>query len=162
MQNEFINRSDIHGHGSDLDVSQRPAYPMWEKPKDGTGAHWERPEQQPVRQEILHSIERPGITPVFGTTVPPKGLSGSIRRYAFKFSEGTFAHWFALIFADRIQVWEGIFDDLIHGHVPNIYKEMGGPAERKYNPKGFQKKAIITGLCLISIPLIVMYFARKD
>jgi hypothetical protein len=48
------------------------------------GYSWERPPQQPITTEILHSIERPDVTSVFGTSTPPSGLSGSIRRFAFR------------------------------------------------------------------------------
>ncbi|MCC2633132.1 MAG: hypothetical protein K0S48_1018 [Ramlibacter sp.] len=44
-----------------------------------------------------------------------------------------------------MNVVEGIIDDLAHGHVPNIFREMGGPAEWKYNRQGFIRKAVIAG-----------------
>jgi hypothetical protein len=50
-----------------------------------------------------------------------------------------------LLFADRVNVVEGILDDLAHGHVPNLFAEMGGPAEWKYNRQGFIRKAMIAG-----------------
>ena len=47
------------------------------------------------------------MTPVFGTACPPKGLSGLIRRTAYrKYSEGRAAHWLLLIAADRVDAWE--------------------------------------------------------
>jgi hypothetical protein len=94
--------------------------------------------------EILHSNERPGVTRVFGTSVPPTGLSGMLRRYAFRFSEGSSGHWMTLILADRINVVEGIIDDLAHGHIPNIWAERGWNAEWKYNRNGMIKKIAIT------------------
>lgn len=54
--------------------------------------------------EILRSNERPGLTPVFGTSTPPSGLSGMLRRAAFKFSENDLRHWLILLFADRVNV----------------------------------------------------------
>lgn len=59
-----------------------------------------RPEQQPVTVEVLHSNERPNITAVFGTSTPPAGLSGVIRRYAFKQRELGYGHWLPLLLAD--------------------------------------------------------------
>lgn len=42
------------------------------------------------------------MTPVFGTSTPPKGISGAMRKYAYrKYSEGRAAHWLVLIAADR-------------------------------------------------------------
>ena len=38
----------------------------------------------------------------------------------------------------------GLLQDLAHGHVPNIYREMRGPTELRYNRAGFVKKAAVT------------------
>jgi tetrahydromethanopterin S-methyltransferase subunit B len=134
----------IKGWGIDADNSNYPNYPM----KHYTGAdyqriHYAKPQQQPVNVEVLHSNERPTITSVFGTSTPPRGLSGALRRYAFKFSEGSAAHWMTLILADRVNAVEGIVDDLASGHVPNIFKERGWNAEWKYNKAGVIKNVAI-------------------
>ena len=47
--------------------------------------------------------------------------------------------------ADRIGVVEGIMDDLKKGHVPNIFAELGWPAEWKHNKKGFLLKMALIG-----------------
>jgi hypothetical protein len=133
----------IQGWGADLDHQHRPAYPKERTPPRLEGLHWSQPEQQPVEAEILHSTERPGLTPVFGTSVPPSGLSGMIRRTAFKYSENDMRHWLMLLFADRINMVEGIADDLVKGHVPNIFAEMGWKSELKYNRAGAIRKIAI-------------------
>lgn len=145
MENLNENYAHIKGWGIDADPKNEPTYPM----KKYTGddhkrINWERPALQPVNMEILHSTERPNITAVFGTSVPPTGLSGAIRRYAFKFSENEYMHWLPLILADRVNVVEGIVDDLKRGHIPNIFAEKGLKAELKHNPKGFAKRVLIT------------------
>ena len=61
--------------------------------------------------EILHSMERPGITPVFGTSTPPRGVSGRMRRRAFRRSESDIRHWMMLLAADRVNVVEGLLAD---------------------------------------------------
>lgn len=134
----------IKGWGVDADPENEPTYPM----KKYTGddhkrLNYERPPLQPVDREILHSNERPNITAVFGTSTPPSGVSGMIRRYAFRYSEGSWAHWLSLIAADRVNAVEGIVDDLKHGHIPNIIAERGWKAEWKYNRKGVIQKAVI-------------------
>jgi hypothetical protein len=44
---------------------------------------------------------------VFGTSAPPRGLSGAIRKYAYRrFSEGRAAHWLLLLGADRVDAIE--------------------------------------------------------
>ena len=135
---------DIPGWGIDADPENDPTYPM----KHRTGADYERanyekPPQQPINVEILQSIERPGVSRVFGTSTPPAGLSGMIRRFAFRYSESTYAHWVPLVVADRIGVVEGIVDDLKHGHIPNIFAEKGWQAEWKYNREGMIKNIAI-------------------
>ena len=105
------DRSDILGWGADLDRANRPAVPMEHMPPRLEGVHWDEPAQQAVTVEVLHSVERPGITPVFGTSAPPRGLSGWMRRRAFRRSESDIRHWMMLLAADRVNVVEGLFSD---------------------------------------------------
>ena len=140
----------IPGWGIDADPKNDPTYPMKHRTEDAhSGANWERPPLQTPDRETLMSIERPNLTAVIGNSVPPSGLSGMIRRFAFTYSENRYRHWLPLILADRINVVEGIIDDLAHGHVPNIFAEKGYPAQWKYDRKGLVKKlatvAAITG-----------------
>jgi hypothetical protein len=138
--------SGIQGWGADLDPAVRPAVPKERTPQRFIDVHWDDIEPQPDRGvRVFHSTERPGLTPVYGTAQPPSGLSGVIRHAAFRHSENDLRHWLMLMFADRVNVVEGIIEDLAHGHVPNIFKEMGGPAEWRYNRQGFIRKAIIAG-----------------
>ena len=133
----------IVGWGADLDHANRPAYPKERKPNRLEGVHWYQPEQQQSAVEILRSNERPAMTPLFGTTVPPKGISGAMRRFAFRFSENDLRHWLLLLAADRVQAVGAVVDDLAQGHVPNVYAEMGGPAELKHNASGLATKVVL-------------------
>jgi hypothetical protein len=135
----------IQGWGADLDPAARPAYPMERTPPRNVDVHWDELEHQPRTVKVFHSTERPGLTPVFGTSVPPSGLSGMLRSGAFRYSENDLRHWLLLLYADRVNVVEGIIDDLAHGHVPDLFTEMGGPAEWRHNRKGFVRKAFIAG-----------------
>jgi hypothetical protein len=135
----------IEGWGADLDPAARPAYPMERTPPRFIDPHWDELEHQHTTVKVFHSVERPGLTPVFGTAQPPSGVSGMIRGAAFRYSENDMRHWLMLLFADRVNVVEGILDDLAHGHVPNLFAEMGGPAEWRYNKAGFLRKAAIAG-----------------
>ena len=95
-------RARIPGWGADLDPADRPSYPKLQYPAD-TGAHWDFPERQPEKEPRERSIEHAFVTPVFGTAQPPKGLSGAIRKLAYRrFSEGRLAHWLLLVAADRV------------------------------------------------------------
>lgn len=105
--------SHIPGWGADLDPAMRPAVPMEHSPPRLPGLHWDIPdEQRTPNVEILHSIERPTITPVYGTSCPPSGLSGWIRRRAFRHSENNLRHWMMLLAADRVNVVEGWVGDV--------------------------------------------------
>jgi hypothetical protein len=138
------DRERIQGWGADLDKANRPAVPMERTPQRHVHPHWDAPSQQHSHVKVFHSVERPGITPVYGTSAPPTGLSGAMRALAFKYSENDLRHWLILMAADRVNVGEGLLQDLAHGHVPNLFKEMGGPAEWRHNRQGFVKKAVVT------------------
>jgi hypothetical protein len=146
---------EVSGWGVDLAPEDRPAYPKERTPpRIGDVAP---PEHQPLTVEVLHSTERPGLTPVFGTSVPPSGVSGTIRRAAFHYSENDVRHWLMLLFADRVNVVEGILDDLAHGHVPDILGEMGIRAEWKHNRAGLIRKAVIASAVIGA----AVYLARR-
>ena len=145
MENLADNYKHINGWGIDADPEDQPNYPI----KNWTGDDhrrlgWERPPLQPEDREILKSTERPNLSAVFGTGPVPRGLSGAIRRYAFQFTESESGHWLPLLVADRVDMVEGLIDDLKSGHVPNIFAEKGWGAEWKYNREGLIKKVAIT------------------
>jgi len=145
----------IKGWGVDADPRNEPTYPM----KHYTGddhrrLNWERPMQQLETEEILHSNERPTVSAVFGAPLPPKGLSGAIRRYAFKYSESSFNHWLPLLLADRVDVIEGLLDDARRGRLPNIFAEKGWKAAWKYNRKGVIKKLAFQAVVVSAIVAI--------
>jgi hypothetical protein len=98
-------RAAIPGWGADLDPKDRPAFPREQFLE--TGAHWEFPERQEEKWPRERSIEHKFLTPVFGTSAPPKGVSGVIRKFAYReYSEGRAAHWLLLIAADRVDAIE--------------------------------------------------------
>ena len=143
MENRKHDIENIPGWGMDVDSQNEPTYPM----KSYTGddhnrINYERSSPQPQDVEILMSTERPAMPRVFGNTVPPSGLSGKIRRYAFQHSEDRYRHWIPLILADRVNVFEGLLQDIKQGYLPNMFKERGWKMEMKYNPKGFGIKIL--------------------
>lgn len=155
------DRSAIVGWGADLDHAQRPAYPMERTPPRLEGVHWNQPAAQPQTVEVLTSIERPGITPVFGTTLPPHGLSGSLRRLAFKASESDVRRWMLLLLADRIDVVEGLLQDLAQGHLPNVLGEMGIAAEWRYNRRALVGKLLLLATLATVAALIAKTFRHE-
>jgi hypothetical protein len=160
---EKINdeHANIKGWGVDADDNNEPTYPMKHYTGDDHNRlRYERPIQQHTNVEILKSNERPTLPAVYGTVLPPSGLSGMIRRYAFKFSEGSWAHWLPLVLADRVNVVEGLLDDLKQGHVPNFFAERGWKAEWKHNKAGVIKNVAI-GVAVTSA-LLIYLSRRKD
>lgn len=151
------DHSEIIGWGVDIDPKNDPTYPMKKRTDEETeGYSWERPIQQESDIEVLKSVERPNITAVYGTSVPPRGLSGMIRRIAFKYSESSYGRWMPLVLADRVDMVEGLVDDLKSGYVPNIFKERGWTAEWKYNRKGFLIKTAATVAVTAAIATILI------
>jgi hypothetical protein len=122
----------VPGWGVDLDPRDRPAVPKENFDLTATGAHWTFPERQVPQYPREKSTEHAILTPVFGTSCPPRGLSGLIRRYAYRrYSEGRAAHWVLLIAADRVDVIENRVTGLLRGRPDNPYTEMGLAAEWK-------------------------------
>ncbi|MDN3551176.1 hypothetical protein [Mucilaginibacter aquaedulcis] len=149
----------IPGWGMDADPENEPTYPMKKYTGDDHNRiHYERSDQQPELVEILRSNERPAITRVFGTSVPPSGFSGMIRRYAFQHSEDRYRHWIPLILADRINMLEGLIEDFKKGQIPNIIKERGLAVEWKHNRAGLIRKAVAVTLASL---VLVSLFKRK-
>jgi hypothetical protein len=159
MERTARDFSEIKGRGVDADPKNDPTYPMKNR-NDGehAGYSWERPLQQPIIVEILHSNERPNVTAVFGTSTPPSGLSGVLRRLAFGYSESSYGHWLPLVLADRVGVVEGVLGDLKRGQVPNVFAERGWKAEWKHNRTSLVRR-ILVGVALVSAA--VAYFSSK-
>ena len=106
-------RARIPGWGADLDPRDRPSVPRLQFDPNLTGAHWEFPDRQPEKWPRERSVEHTFLTPVFGTSCPPKGLSGVMRKYAYKrYSEARAAHWLLLLAADRV--------DAVESHVRSL------------------------------------------
>jgi hypothetical protein len=123
-------RARIPGWGSDLDPTNRPSVPRERFDPAATGAHWALPEQQPEPWPRERSIEHGRLTPVFGTSCPPRGLSGLIRRFSYaRFSEARAAHWLLLMAADRVDVLESSARALLEGHPDNPVGETGLASE---------------------------------
>ena len=122
-------RARIPGWGVDLDPADRPSFPREVFDPAGTGAHWDYPEEQGGREGRERSIEHGQLTPVFGTSAPLKGVSGAIRRYAYRYSEARAAHWLILMAGDRVDAWGSLLASLATKHPDNPIAETGVSAE---------------------------------
>ena len=128
-------RARIPGWGVDLDPADRPSHPKLDYREDLTGAHWEFPERQPEKYPRERSMEHKFLTPVFGTACPPRGVSGALRRLAYKkFSEADAAHWLILIAADRVDSMGSSLTSVLRGKPDNPVTETGVLSEFKVSP----------------------------
>ena len=141
-------RARIPGWGVDLDPADRPSVPRLRFDQTLTGAHWEFPDRQPEKYPRERSIEHLMLTPVFGTSTPPKGLSGAIRRHAYaKYSEGRAAHWLLLLAADRVDAKEHILRSFLTLRPDNPITQTGVLSERRrhgVSSRFGQKRADLT------------------
>lgn len=122
-------RARIPGWGADLDHADRPAHPQLRYDPNSTRAHGEEPEQQPELVPRERSIEHARLTPVFGTSVPLRGLSGVVRRFAYRYSEARAAHWLLLLVGDRIDAIESHLLSLARARPDNPITDTGVAAE---------------------------------
>jgi len=164
MENNLAEKyAHIKGWGIDADPKNEPTYPM----KHYTGddhkrSNWVRPTLQHPDFEVLKSTERPTLSAVVGESSPPSGLSGIIRRYAFTFSENRLRRWLLLIAADRVNVVEGVVEDLLHAKIPNIPAEKGVGADWKYNRTTLITKMVITTALLAGAGAALYYTLQEN
>jgi len=162
LDRRSVDLSDsIKGWGSDLDPAMRPGVPRDKAPEiGGESLYVDSIPQQTPTVKIHKSTEHARLTPVFGTSCPPRGLSGALRDIAYRYSEGRFTHWLTLLLADRVDVVEDVAGDLARGRVPNLVKEMGLRSEWQYNRDAVIRKAAIAGVCLAAFMLYTR--SRRD
>ncbi len=140
-----INPKDVPGWGVDADPRNDPTYPYRVRGDDsGPAKAWERPTQQRPQVEVLRSIEHNRLPAVVGTSTPPSGLSGMMRRAAFRYSESDWTHWLMLLGADRVNVVEGLLADAARGRIPNIPAEMGIRSAWRHDRPAMVRKAAVT------------------
>ncbi len=159
-----IDPTTVVGWGVDANPENDPTYPYRDRSGDeGLTKDWQRPPQQESEVEILQSIEHIRTPAVFGTSTPPSGVSGMMRRAAFRWSESNWIHWLMLMGADRVNVVEGVVEDLGRGKIPNIPAEMGARAEWKHNKRGFFiKSAVLLGVSAGAVMLLRSRKSGKD
>jgi hypothetical protein len=94
------------------------------------------------------SNEHPGLTPVFGDTVPSKGMARLIRDYAYQYGEATSRHWMLLMMANRVDVLETMIADALRGRPDHYIKEKGWSAKMKYDEDA-KRSVIVAGVVLV-------------
>lgn len=99
-------RPDIDGAGMDLDPSRRPGVPRMHEPQPLPNTRFPPARQQSDAKVFMHGRQNKTFPPVFGTDVPPRGLSGKIREAAYHYPDHYARHWTMLLLADRVDSWE--------------------------------------------------------
>lgn len=150
----------IAGWGSDLDPARRPGVPRDRAPDIGPENLYIDITRQIPPHRIHKSTEHAQLTPVFGTACPPRGLSGRLRDAGYKLSEGRLSRWITLLFADRVDVVEGLASDMARLRPPRLVREMGLASEWRYNRKGVIRAAAVSGL-LIGAAWLVLRRGRR-
>lgn len=101
----------------DADVSRRPGVPMLtDAPHPypavaGKPIEWQSQKGTEVLmgvEERINTLNAVGsdITPIFGTSVNPRWLSGLIRRRSYAIPEHNATRWLLLMLGDRVDVLE--------------------------------------------------------
>ena len=114
-----VDTAAIPGWGAAIDRRNDPTYPYRLRDNDDHSGQWQRPTVQDPAVEILQSVEHKWRPAVVGTSTPPRGLSGMVRRLAFRWTESNLVHWLLLMGADRINSFEGVIQDVGRGRIPN-------------------------------------------
>jgi hypothetical protein len=92
--------------GVDRDRSRRPGVPMERKdprPMPNTRFPPERQRGEPASP--MHGRPNKTPPPVFGTATPLHGLSGLVKRLAYRLPDHKPSHWLLKMFGDRVESW---------------------------------------------------------
>ncbi len=99
--NDWLNEA------SDSTTGERPGVPQMNEERRPVGhAHWNSTEKQTPLARTLRDATRAELTATFGTGQPPRGLSGALRRVAYRLPDYKVKRWALLLFADRIDALE--------------------------------------------------------
>lgn len=91
---------------ADQNPLDRPGVPReFDPPQPLASAHWIRPEPQQSEPQPLVGVGRQ-LTPVYSVANPPRGLSGAVRRLAYRVPDYSPRRWALLILSDKIDVLE--------------------------------------------------------
>lgn len=159
LERQLVDLSEtIRGWGTDLDHDRRPGVPRDPTPDIGREHLYPPIDPQLPQVKIHKSTEHERLTPVFGTSCPPSGLSGLIRDRAYEFSEGRLMRWMLLMLADRVNVLEDLGRDLVSMRPPNLVAEMGLRTEWRHNRRRFMAQVA----AVASLALLVLYLVRRS
>ena len=89
--------------GVDRELSRRPGVPMMRPPAPWPNARMDIEHMDPASSTVFkHGRPNRQWPPVFGTTCPPKGLSGLVRKWAASYPDHKPQHWLLKLLGDRV------------------------------------------------------------
>lgn len=92
--------------GVDRDPARRPGVPMMRaNPRPLPNTHFPPEPQEGEPTSPRHGRPNKPMPPVFGTAVPLRGLSGVIRRLAYRYPDHHPRHWLLKFLGDRVDSW---------------------------------------------------------
>jgi hypothetical protein len=90
---------------ADLDPSRRPGVPRERPPQPWPNSRFPPQRMTAEPSAPMHGRPNKQLPPVYGTAVPPRGVSGLIRQAAYRYPDHVPIHWLLLLFADRVDSW---------------------------------------------------------
>ncbi len=91
--------------GVDLEPSRRPGVPMMRDPQPWPNTRFPPEPQRGESAVPMHGRPNKTMPPVFGTSVPLRGLSGVVRRLAYRLPDHYPSHWLLMLLGDRVDSW---------------------------------------------------------
>ncbi len=96
----------------DAPAQRRPGVPAEREPEPVANAHWVEPDKQPRHAGVVMDASRSEPTATFGTGQRPRGVSGLLRRAAYRVPDYQPQRWLLLMVADRVDSMESSFGRL--------------------------------------------------
>ncbi|MGC4119745.1 MAG: hypothetical protein QM765_35265 [Myxococcales bacterium] len=104
--------------GVDRDPAARPGVPMEREPQPWPNTRYPPEHQAGEPASPLHGRSNKSPVPVFGTAVPLRGLSGVIKKIAYRSPDHRTRHWLLLMLGDRVDAWTHAFRPMMLLAIP--------------------------------------------
>jgi hypothetical protein len=89
----------------DQDLSRRPGVPKERPPEPWPNAQ-PMPKRMTAKPAVpLHGRPNRQMPPVYSTAVPLRGISGLVKRLAYRLPDHATSHWLLLLLGDRVDSW---------------------------------------------------------
>lgn len=89
----------------DLAPERRPGVPRERPPQPWPNSRFPPARMQAPSSVPMHGRPDKEMPPVYGTAVPLRGVSGAIRRAAYRHPDHVATHWLLMLLGDRVDAW---------------------------------------------------------